>query len=469
MTRVLVVSNDLVRRSMAGPGIRNYELAHRLAEAGHEVTLATPGATDIEEPGLAMLPFEPGGQGALEAASRRADVVLGQGWVFDRHPELRRNVAHVVADLYDPFHLESLVAVEAAPMADQVEHHHGRLQVLDRQLQESDFFLCASERQRDFWLGALSSLNRINPYTHSADPALRSLIDCVPFGIPDRHPTHDAPALRGVIPGIEEGDLLLLWGGGIYNWFDPLTLLHGVARASRRLPRLRLVFHAGRHPNPGVGEMPIVARTRRLSEELGLTGRFVFFNDTWVPYAERARYLLEADVGVSTHPDHVETRFSFRTRVLDYLWARLPVLSTSGDALADSVEAGGWGLTVPPDDPGAIAAAIETLAEPEVRAACRERIEVAIPRLSWSTAAAPLLRYCANPSRAADLATGAGVPTVPLVVGLPEPVAGATEAVPPPPPGDVFERLVALHRREGTAGTLRVIRGRITGAFRGRW
>ena len=30
----------------------------------------------------------------------------------------------------------------------------------------------------------------------------------------------------------------------------------------------------------------------------------------------------EADLGVSTHREHLETHFSFRTRMLDYLWAR---------------------------------------------------------------------------------------------------------------------------------------------------
>jgi hypothetical protein len=35
---------------------------------------------------------------------------------------------------------------------------------------------------------------------------------------------------------------------------------------------------------------------------------------------------------VSTHYEHVETTFAFRTRILDYLWAGLPVVATGGDA-----------------------------------------------------------------------------------------------------------------------------------------
>ena len=63
---------------------------------------------------------------------------------------------------------------------------------------------------------------------------------------------------------------------------------------------------------------------RELADRLGLTGTHVFFNEGWVAYDDRQNYLLDADIGVSTHLDHVETAFSFRTRVLDYLWASLP-------------------------------------------------------------------------------------------------------------------------------------------------
>ena len=44
------------------------------------------------------------------------------------------------------------------------------------------------------------------------------------------------------------------------------------------------------------------------------------------------------------HLDHVETAFSFRTRVLDYLWASLPVVTTAGDAMAMLVTGSGAGL-----------------------------------------------------------------------------------------------------------------------------
>ena len=59
------------------------------------------------------------------------------------------------------------------------------LGVQNAQLDHGDFFICASEAQRDFWIGALHSRGRINPLTYADDPTLRRLIDVVPFGLPD--------------------------------------------------------------------------------------------------------------------------------------------------------------------------------------------------------------------------------------------------------------------------------------------
>ena len=79
------------------------------------------------------------------------------------------------------------------------------------------------------------------------------------------------------------------------------------------------------------------------------------------PYTPGASYLLDADVAVSIHLDNLETRFSFRTRVLDYLWARRPMILTGGDALGELVAARGLGITVAPGDVDAIAAALVQL------------------------------------------------------------------------------------------------------------
>ena len=164
-----------------------------------------------------------------------------------------------------------------------------------------------------------------------------------------------------------------------------------------------------KHPNPEVPEMDIGAQTRALSERLGLTDRHVFFNETWVPYAERQNWLLDADCGVTTHYEHVETTFAFRTRVLDYLWTGLPIVTTDGDSFADLVRAEGLGVVVPAEDPDALADALEkVLYDNEFAAAARERIAVVRERFTWETVLAPLVSFCRNPSPAADRLPGAG-------------------------------------------------------------
>ncbi len=467
MSRVLYVSHDYVRRSMAGPAIRSLELSRQLARAGHEVRLAVPISTDLDREAFEVVTYHPQQPETLRRLAAGCDVAVVQGWVLEHNAFLRQAGAAIAVDLYDPFQLEYLASVALDPTPGKFPPWEDVLGTIVEQVRVGDFFMCASERQRDMWIGALSVLNRVNSQTYEADHTLRSLIDVVPFGIPGEPPQWTAPAIRGVIPGIGPDDVVLLWGGGIYNWFDPLTLIESVGQVAQRLPGLRLVFMSASHPSPDVPRMEMLDRAQELAGRLGLTGRHVFFNEGWVPYDRRADWLLEADVGVSTHLDHAETRFSFRTRVLDYFWAGLPILCTAGDTLAEVVEREDLGFTVPPQDARATAEAIERLAADrpgrERRAARVRRVAAS---MTWERAAAPLLRFCAAPRRAPDLAS------LPLGSALPVPMRSDAErrrrAEPPPRPsvirraGRLAGRALAVTASEGPAGLVRAARRRLT-------
>lgn len=405
MSNVLIVSHDYIRKAMAGPAIRNFELAHQAHGAGHHVTLAVPASTDIEEQPFEVITWGDGSD-ALRRAARGQDVALVQGWVLERNLWLLQSGVRIVVDIYDPFHYEFIAADEmeaADPESTTQVEWPIVLFTLAEQLRTGDFFLCASERQRDMWIGALSMLNRVNPETYAQDPTLRSLIDVVPFGLPAAPPQKVGRAFRGVVSGIGDNDFVLLWGGGIYNWFDPLTLIRAVGMVAQTHPEVRLFFMATAHP--GVPEMAMVGRAVELSRELGLIGTHVFFNEEWVPYDRRQDYLLEADVGVSTHYEHLETRYSFRTRILDYLWAGLPVLCTNGDSLADLVELHDLGVTVRPEDETATAEAIRTLIDRrDERQAMAQRASAFAEGMTWNKVARPFLHYCENPTSPGDLA-----------------------------------------------------------------
>jgi hypothetical protein len=144
--------------------------------------------------------------------------------------------------------------------------------------------------------------------------------------------------------------------------------------------------------------MGIAHDVRALSARLGLTDKHVFFNETWVPYDQRQNWLLDADCGVTTHFEHVETTFAFRTRVLDYLWAGLPIVTTDGDSFADLVGAEGLGVVVPAQDPDALADALaRVLYDGEFAARCRRNVHSVRDRYTWPAVLDPLVRFCRDP------------------------------------------------------------------------
>ena len=401
--RIVVATCDPVTDRMAGPAIRAWHMAEALS-AEHEVRLVSIAEVDRPAPLDGAFSVDHVGTEDLVALERWMDVLVFQGGLLRIHPYLAESDKVIVADIYDPFHLENLEQTRGRPEAERhevIEHLTG---VLNDQLRRGDFFLAASPRQRDFWMGSLAALGRVNPSTYEQDPTMSGLVDLVPFGLPASPPVKRRPVLRGVVPGIGPDDVVLLWAGGVYNWFDPLTLVRAVDRLRVDEPTLRLFFLGLQHPNPDIPAMSMATELRTLSDELGLTGVHVFFNEGWVPYDERADYLLEADVGVSTHLDHVETAYSFRTRILDYIWASLPIVTTQGDAFAELVEARSLGATAAAGDVDGLTVALRSLvAGPARRAACRAQVAAVAPDLAWDVALAPLLRFCRAPRRADDL------------------------------------------------------------------
>ncbi|MDP9644170.1 GT2 family glycosyltransferase/glycosyltransferase involved in cell wall biosynthesis [Actinopolyspora lacussalsi] len=400
--RIAVLTGDAITERMAGPAIRAWHTAEALA-VEHEVRLISVNAevapVDADFTVLRAAPRD------LPSHVDWADIVVVQGHVLEMVPALRRQDSGtiVVCDIYDPMHLELLEQGRDTDEQRRDADLRGTTEVLNKQLRRGDFFLCASQRQRHFWLGHLAALGRITPSVYDDDPTMRSMISVVPFGLPNRPPTRTGPGIRGQREGIGAEDKIVLWAGGVYSWFDPLTLLHAVHRLSEHHPELRLFFLGMRHPNPDVPEMGMADRTRELSDRLGLTDKHVFFNETWVPYEQRQNYLLDADCGVTTHFEHVETTFAFRTRMLDYLWAGLPVVTTDGDSFADLVRDERLGVVVPAEDPDALANALERVLydEPFIQG-CEERIAGVRERFTWETALRPLTEFCRDPRPAPD-------------------------------------------------------------------
>jgi len=394
---VLIVTGDPIGKKLSGPGIRAWHMAEALS-VSHDVTLVS--LTSVDEAlssAFRLTHVEPGDDKTFSGWESWADTIIFQGHAMELFPSLRSSSKHLIVDIYDPMHLEQLEQARHLPAEQWDKQVADARTTIEAQLAVGDYFLCASERQRHFYLGQLTSLGRVNPAGYADDPHLERLIGVVPFGLPGVDPIHSRPVLKGVVPGIEAEDQVIIWSGGVYDWFDPLTLIRAVAKLSATKPSVKLFFMGTAHPHPGVPEMPIVKASRDLAEELGVAGKHVFFNDSWVDYDDRQNYLLEADLGASTHRSHIETTFSFRTRILDYLWASLPMVVTEGDHFADEVDRHGLGKTVPAGDVDAVVAALDVvLFDEKFSARAIKALRGVREHYRWGTVLEPLVNHVAG-------------------------------------------------------------------------
>lgn len=392
MARVLLISDALVGPVMSGSGVRSWEMARTLARE-HQVSLALTRPTPPLEASWSILRCT---THRLRSVSADFDIVVSANFPPLLLPFLRRTGKYLVVDLYDPVIIEESARFQSG----LTDHYTERLRATLLQLQAADFFLCANERQRLFWLGMLSAGGRLPPQLYVQDPTLSRAVAVAPFGIPEEPPHSSRRVLKGVHPGIGPEDRVILWGGGIWSWLDVETLLHTVAELAQHRDDVKLFFMGVDSPDPRVPPMEAGRLAIALSQELGLYERVVFFNQQWIPYQERVDYLLEADIGVSLHRPGLEGELAARIRVQDYLWAGLPAIVSGGDSAAELVERSGVGLVVPLGSESALRTALTRLLDDAaLRRHCQEQNQVWRKNWFWQETLRPLGNYCQSPGR----------------------------------------------------------------------
>ncbi|HZF08093.1 MAG TPA: glycosyltransferase family 4 protein [Thermoanaerobaculia bacterium] len=389
MTRIALLSSEPIRPLMAGIGIRYLELARRLPRYGFEVLLVSPAApADSAALGLPAPPavtlrrFE---RGRLPEILAGCAAAVAQGQLGN---DLLLEVPGLPAalDLYDPWLVENLSYVETLGL-DPYRNDHATWVL---QLSRGDFFLCSSEEQRTFYLGFLTALGRVNPERLADDPDLATLIAPVPFGVPEELPPH-----RPVLPPRPLGERRLLFGG-LYDWYDPWTLLDALARPELAARPWTLLLI--RNPNPEATPQRLFAEVEARCRRLGWWGSRVEILD-WIPAERRYDLLRDADLLVAPHRPSLETRLSLRTRFLDALAAGCPVITSEGGTIGRLLAEHRAGWVVPPGDPAALAGAVvEALDRPqEIAAAQEEGARRLLADFTWDRALAPLVRFCRDP------------------------------------------------------------------------
>ena len=206
--RVLFVSHDIVDTRMAGPGIRALELA-RVLSRECDVTLAVPNAVhsdDRENPRLTFHTYRYSDWPSIAPAFASADLVILDSFTLSAFPQISDLGIPIVADLYDPFPLESLNIYAHTDATHQSAAHYHALQLANCLCSTGDYFICANSRQRDWWLGLLQANGRINPATVKDDPTLRRLIEVVPFGLPSQPFPESNAGVKEQLPFLSPDD-----------------------------------------------------------------------------------------------------------------------------------------------------------------------------------------------------------------------------------------------------------------------
>jgi len=390
-----------------GPGLRTTHFVTALVEAGMDVLVIAilserdalygqiPDALDIGGRRVALLKtterdlagevvrraigtFAPDGFiGVSAMASALACDVVGESPLW----------ADVFGDLMAEAQAKAIVYDNDTSLA-----RFGGLLV--RTLSRADRFSAVSSRQADALLGQLGLAGRLSK--HTAGEALVEVIPCAAgSSVPATHAHVEALRTRLGLTGA----FVVLWSGSFNTWCDVDTLYDGLTQAMQRCPELHFVATggvvAGHDENTHKRLLGLVA-----AGDCG--SRFHF--EGWVAVSELKAYYALADVAINLELARYERRLGSENRVVEWLAASLPIVTTALSEQGEQLSAAGAVEAVPVGRAEVVADVLVALAADPRRLADLSAAATAYAsaNLDFAETAAPLLKWAQAPLRSGD-------------------------------------------------------------------
>ncbi|HOX52137.1 MAG TPA: glycosyltransferase [Fibrobacteria bacterium] len=394
--RVWILTGRALGKGLLGPAVRLKAMAEAAAMEGHEVHAV------VEAPESNPLPS------TVRLHDLRGfdlgEIRPGDGLVLS--PYLSAPTAWKILRSDLPFHLDlyCVTATEQMPLwarspgkARDTERAKLRRRYLLHAMRAETIYVSCIEQwlvvagmflsERDWRRGGL------------ADSLTRKVRE-VPMGV------SEAPFPTGSpnpYPAALQGRPVFLWGGSLWNWFDLPCLVEAFRILQERGSDATLFFLSGGNRTERASEDDPVRWVREQAERLGILGKNVFFNDVSVAPDALAPWLEHCTAGILTNPASLESLSSWRTRVLDLLWAGKPLVASGRDPLGDRMHRAGASLTTTAGDAESLADSIRALATDPARCqAMGESARRLAPDLSWSRNLSPLLEALRTPASFRD-------------------------------------------------------------------
>lgn len=374
-----------------GCSIHVQAVVHALTRLGASVTLFATRASGQPPAGLKQirlvpLPVPPGSGADRERAAAAANDELRSALGREKPFDL----------VYERYSLWSFAAMEHAraaglPALLEVNAPLIEEQAVYRTLVDRDMAESASARA----FGAATALLAVSREVAShleRDPAARGRVHVVPNGVePARFPPNISCALPAP-PGV----LTIGFLGSLKPWHGLPVLVDAFHRLQRRNAHTRLLI-VGDGTERAHIEQDLAARG--LHESARFTGA--------VPPDRVAAYLASMDVAVA--PYEAPDFYFSPLKLLEYMAAGLPVVTSRVGQLAELIDDGVTGILCPPGDPGALATALERLCcRPRLRARLGAAARRAVRRdHTWDAVARRILELAFR-GRAAAVAAGRG-------------------------------------------------------------
>lgn len=342
MKKILIISNGPIPapeiKNVEGGGLRAWGLANGLqknskdkyeVEVSYNQVFKQDNFTD-ELNGVKISTWE---ISTLAEKIQEFDSVLvsyNAGDITQTVVDNIRQDQQLILDGYVPIHIEM-----SARNSDNLDREYDAFnfenKIWTKALRRGDILLCANEAQKKFYTGVMAQVGRINPITYGDE----DLIQIVPYGIYREKAVAKHDPVSKLVKNKKA--FKLLWFGGIYPWFDLTNLLEAVKNANKTTP-IELIMVGVKNPfnqHPDFikryEEVMDYIKNNNMDEIVHITG--------WVKFEDRAEWYLGSDAVVLINNIGMENTLAWRTRLVDYVWADLPIVTNGGDPMSDILEA----------------------------------------------------------------------------------------------------------------------------------